>query len=124
MKKLHFLWLLPVVMMVVTGCGKQADPNKPIDQIKQEVEGMSVSQLQSQAQAYAKEIQKKGSDMSQVQEKLKSLSPKDLLGEKAKGIKDEVSKIGSEVKALTQRYNIYADQFKQAGGDISKIQIA
>lgn len=125
MKKFRaILWVLPVAVMLIAGCGKKADPNKPIDQIQKEVEGMSVGQLQSTAKAYADEISSKTSEMKKVQEKLKGLSPKDLLGEKAKSIKDEASKIGTEIKALSERYSIYADQFKKAGGDLSQIKVA
>lgn len=115
--------VLVLMGVALTGCS-QVDSNKSIDEIKSEVEGMNVSQLESKASAYAKEISNKTADMEAVKKKLKELSPKDLLGEKAKEIKNDVSSIGSEITALTQRYNVYADQFKKLGGDLSKIQIA
>ena len=111
-----------VFSLALSGCS-QADSNKSIDGIKTEVEGMSVSQLESKAIAYAKEISNKTGDMDQVKKKLAELSPKDLLGEKAKEIKNDLSSIDSEIGALTKRYNIYADQFKKLGGDVAKIKI-
>ena len=120
---LQCLWILPLAALLVVGCGKKADPNKPIEEIKKEVETMSVADLQSTAEAYAKEISGKTGEMKKVQARIKDLQPKDLLGEKAKQIKDEVSEIGGQIKALTQRYDIYVKKFKAAGGDITNIKV-
>ncbi|MCM8774789.1 MAG: hypothetical protein NC930_00295 [Candidatus Omnitrophica bacterium] len=114
--------MLLLVLFMAAGCGSQADANKPIDQIQQEVQNMNVSQLESKARAYAKEIAKQTAEMAKVQEKLKGLSPTELFGEKAKGIKDELGKIATETKALSDRYKIYADKYKDLGGDINKIK--
>lgn len=108
----------------VSGCAKKADTNKPVEQIKAEVEKMSVSDLESNAKAYANEIIAKKSEIEKVADKVKSLSPTELFGDKAKSLKDQMSQIGNDVSALTERYQIYAQKFQQAGGDVSKIKIA
>lgn len=116
-------FMVILLAAVVTGCS-QVDSNKSIDEIKKEVETMNLKQLESKASAYVKEISNKSADMDAVKKKLSELSPKDLLGEKAKEIKNEVSSLTTEVSDLTKRYNVYADQFKKLGGDVSKIQLA
>ncbi|HTL47199.1 MAG TPA: hypothetical protein VL688_03945 [Verrucomicrobiae bacterium] len=124
MKK-NMWFVLPLALVLAAyGCGKKADSNKPIDEVRVEAQKMDQAQLEKQAQAYAKEISKKTSDMQEVQNKLKGLSPQELFGDKAKDIKDQASKIATEVSALTERYNVYAEQFQKAGGDLSKIKLA
>lgn len=108
----------------VSGCAKKADTNKPVEQIKAEVEKMSISDLESNAKAYANEIIAKKSEIEKVADKVKALSPTELFGDKAKSLKDQMSQIGNDVSALTERYQIYAQKFQQSGGDVSKIKIA
>jgi len=117
------LLVLPLVLFIVVGCGKKADSSKPINDIKAEVEGMSVKDLESNAKAYAKEIGKLKPEIEKVQRQLKELKPTELLGDKAKSIKNEISGLSTEVSALTKRYRIYADNFQKAGGDIAAVKI-
>ncbi len=123
-KLISILFCGVFAMALVSGCAKRADKNKPIEQIKAEVEKMSVSDLESSAKAYADEILAKKSEIEKVADKVKSLSPTELFGDKAKSLKDQMSQIGNDVSALTERYQIYAQKFQQAGGDVSKIKIS
>ena len=125
MRKLMHCGLIAALALGVglAGCSKKADTNKPIEQIQKEVEGMNLSQLESNARVYANEIQGKQGEVAKVLEQVKSIPPTELLGEKAKKLRDDASAIKNEISALTQRYNIYANKFKEMGGDVSKIKI-
>jgi len=124
MKKAWILMsVLPLAMVLVAGCGSKADSSKPIEEVKAEAEKMSVGDLESTAKAYVKEIKSQTEELGKVKDKLKDLSPKDLLSEKAKTIKDEISGVSKEISELTKRYNIYVDKLKAQGGDLSKVQI-
>lgn len=112
-----------LVITLVSGCAKQADTNKPLEQIKQEVEGMSLNQLENTAQAYAREISVQKKKLGEIQTRLKQLSPADLLGDKAQGIKKDVSAVAARIKALTARYDLYAAKYRTLGGDLGKIKI-
>lgn len=117
---------VPVLLTLafcVYGCGKKADLHKPIEQVKAEAQSMSASDLEKTAQAYAKEINAKKTELGKVTEELKKLSPKDLLSEKSKSIKDRASRIGSEIGELTGRYDVYARKFSEKGGDLSRIKL-
>ena len=118
-----FLTLLACMVMIY-GCGKKADPSKSVDQIKQEVQAMSVSDLESNAKAYVNEIMSRKSELDKIQAQLKSMSPTEIFGDKAKGIKGQLSNVQSELSALTQRYEIYAKKYQDLGGDPGKIKIA
>ena len=123
--KTKFAVLLFVIAAAFTvyGCAKQADTSKPVEQIKQEVQAMSVSDLESNAKAYVNAITARQSDLEKIGAQLKTLSPTEIFGDKAKGIKEQLSKIQSDVSALTERYQVYAQKYQAAGGDISKIKI-
>lgn len=110
--------------LIFSGCGKKADPNKPIDQVQKEAQTMNVQDLQKNAEAYARAIQSKKSQLEKESEKLKSLSPKDMLSDKGKEFRDNMAKVGNDVQELTKRYEIYAQAFAQKGGDMSKIKIS
>lgn len=122
--KVVSLFLLSVALFSLSGCGKKADANKPIDQVQKEAAAMSANDLQSYAEAYAKEISKQKKELEKVGEQVKSLSPKELFSDKAREIKDSLGKIEANVSNLTQRYQVYADKFREKGGDLNKIQIS
>ena len=119
--KLALSFLLPAI--VLTGCSKKADTNKPIEQVEAEAQKMTLNDLQSTAQAYAKEITAKKSDAQKVTDQIKTISPTELFGEKAKSLKSEMEKVGAEVNALSQRYEIYLKKYQELGGDLSKVQV-
>ena len=121
--KLSSVLCFALMLGLLSGCGKKADTSKSVDQIKSETQTMSVNDLQSNAEAYAKEITLKKSEVEKIANQMKSLSPQELFGDKSKGFKDQLSKIQNDLSALTDRYQIYAQKFQEKGGDISKIKI-
>ena len=116
--------MVMIVAFSVSGCGKKADPKKPIDQVKTEAEKMSAKDLEATAKAYVQEIAAKKTEVREVTSQVKSLSPSELFGDKAKNLKDEISRIVSDVSALTERYEIYARKYQELGGDLSNIKVS
>lgn len=117
---------LMVVMMVgllVVGCGKKADPNKPIEQIQSEVEKMSTGDLQSYAKAYVNAIDKKKAELMKVGEKLKAVPLKDLFSQAANDLRKQSGLVSKEISELTQRYGVYAKKYAEKGGDLAKIKL-
>lgn len=119
-----FTGLMLAILVAFSGCAKKADANKPLDQVQAEAQKMTVSDLQSTARAYADAIVAKKGDLEKVGNELKGIKITEMLGEKAKSLKDEAARIGTEMSALTQRYEVYAKKFQELGGDVAKIQIA
>lgn len=122
-KRILMIAFLSVAVLTAFGCGKKADPNKPLDQVQAEADKMSAADLEATAQAYAKAIAEKKVEADKIQAEIGQLKVQELFSDKAKGIKDRAAKLGEEVSALTARYQIYASQFQAKGGDLSKIQI-
>lgn len=124
MNQTSVLAVLLTLVLCAYGCGKKTDLNKPIEQVKAEAQTMSAAELEKTAQAYVREINRKKAELGKVTEELKKLSPKDLLSEKSKSIKERASRIGSEAGELTGRYDVYARKFAEKGGDLSRIKLA
>lgn len=120
---LRILFGFTAIALLATGCAQKADVNKSIDQIKTEVEKMSVKDLQGYAQAYAKQISVQKTEAEKLLTKMRSMPPKDLLGEKAKSLRDDVSKVQSKLSALTARFDLYVKKFKEKGGDIANLKL-
>jgi len=120
----NHLFVILALMIALTGCAKKADTRKPVDQIKAEVQTMSVKDLEAFAKAYAGEIASQKTEVEKIGDQIKALTVSDLMGDKAKDIKDKLSAISGEVEALTVRYQVYADKFREKGGDAAKIQIS
>jgi len=110
-------------LVALVGCGGSADPNISIDKVKIEAETMSLSQLESKAKSYANAIEAQKGEIGKLQAKLKEIPMKELLGDEAKALKADLSEIQSAISNLTKRYKVYADKYKAAGGDISKIKV-
>ena len=118
------LMVVMVAGLLVTGCGKKADPTKPIEQIQSEVEKMSVSDLQAYSKAYVSAIDKKKAELIKIGEKLKAVPLKDLFGQAANELRKQSGAVSKEISDLTQRYGVYAKKFAEKGGDLAKIKLS
>ena len=115
---------LLILAASIAGCSKRVDANKPLDQVQAEVQNMNLKQLESNARAYAKEITSKNSEVQKATQQIKTINPTEIFSEKAKGLKDQISKLGSEVSALSQRYEVYAKKFQELGGNLENIKVS
>ena len=125
MKRKLSVWMfLGIIFLAIAGCAKKADTNKPVEQIKTEVEKMSLKDVETNAKAYAQEIEAKKSEVTAVTQKVKSLSATEIFGEKARGLKDQIAKLGTEVNALTERYQVYAQKYQKLREDVANIKVS
>jgi predicted small lipoprotein YifL len=124
MKKTIISLLALALCLTLPSCGKKgADATKPIDQIKAEVAKMDVSQLHDMALSYKDTILSKQTDLEKVTTKLKTINPTELLGAKAVDLKKQMADIERSVSALKERFEIYYDQLKQKGGNLTGLEI-
>ena len=124
MKKTILFLLVGVLLLNLSGCSKKsADETMPLDQVKAEAEKMDTSQLRTMALRYKDTIAAKQSELSGISEQIKAINPAELLGEKAKQLKAQMSDIEKSVSALKERFNIYYEQLKAKAGDLSGLEI-
>ena len=110
-------------LLTVCGCGKDADPTKPIPEVKAEAEKMDLAQLRDKAMTYKDAIAAKVKEIEAEGLKLKEIPIADIMGDKAKKLKDDIDELTQTVAALKERLNIYLEELKKKGGDTTGLQI-
>ena len=114
---------LGLILSLHAGCGKKIDTHKTAEQVRTEVASMSASQIEAEAKAYIKEIQRTRTSFEKTRSKLQGLPPQEIFGEKARSLQKEMTDITRRVSDLTECYQIYADKYEELGGDAAKIRI-
>lgn len=111
--------LLVLMSLALCGCGKSADENKPVADVKAEAETMSVEKLRSMAMTYKDAITAKKGDVEKVAAKLKDIPLTKMMGDEAKNLKADIEELNKSVSALKERFEVYYDKLKEKGGDLS-----
>jgi hypothetical protein len=117
------LAVLMAALLTVCGCGKKADATKPIPEVKAEAEKMDTTQLRSMAMTYKDAIVAKMDEVKSEGLKLKEIPVTEMMGDKAKQLKAQIDELDKTVTALKERLQVYIDELKKKGGDISGLQI-
>jgi len=123
MKKTLLTLTLAVSLLFLSGCGKKADENKPISEVQAEAAKMNAPDLKAMAMSYKNAIENKKADVEKLAAKLKDIPVTQLLGEQSKQLKADIDNLNKSVTALKERFQIYYDQLKTKGGDLSGLQI-
>lgn len=122
-KYLMVLSLAILLTVAIAGCAKESDESKPAEDVKTEAAEMNVDQLRSEALNYKKLILAKQDEITKVSDKIKEISPANLLGEEAKQLKDELAQINKSLNTLKDKFQVYYDQIKEKDGDLTGLEI-
>lgn len=107
--------LAVVIVATLTGCGGgEIDENKPIDQVAAEAAKMSKAELQSMVDKYEGLIAEKAEALKGYEAQIKDLSISELMGEKAKTIKEETKNLSTSLSKLKDQLAVYAKQLESA----------
>ena len=115
--------LIALCLFAILGCGKKADENKPISEVKAEAEKMDTDGLRAMAMVYQKAIAAKNSEVEKLTAKLKDIPATELLGDEAKELKANIENINQSISALKERFEVYYQKLKDKGGDLSGLQV-
>lgn len=118
-----FIIGLIIISLAAAGCAKEVDPKKPIAKVTQEAKLMSLEKLQKKAQAYVAAINAQRQQVGRITDQMKGMSVVDIFSDKAKPLKKRLAEIQRTTTALLERYQIYAAQLQERGGDVSQLQI-
>jgi len=122
-RKVAVVVVLAVLCVGISGCGKGADENKPIAEVTTEAAKMSAKDLRAMAMKYKNAIVAKQGDVEKLQAKLKQIPLADMVGEQAKALKADIDNLSKSISALKERFNVYYNQLKEKGGDLSGLDI-
>ncbi|MHC4619411.1 MAG: hypothetical protein ACYTEQ_16820 [Planctomycetota bacterium] len=123
LRKDTFYFLLLLCTLGLPACGKKADENKPVSEVKAEAEQMSAKELRAWAAAYRDAILAKKAEVEKLAGKLKDIPLTEALGEEAKKLKADVESLNKSVSALGARFQVYYDKLREIGGDLSGLEI-
>jgi len=114
---------LVLCSLVLLGCGKKADENRPISEVKAEAEQMDAGELKAMAMKYKDAIVAKGPEIKKLADQLKEIPVTQMTGEEAKEIQAKMKVLNESVSTLTERFQVYYDKLKEKGGDLSGLQM-
>ncbi len=115
--------LIALCLFAILGCGKKADENKPISEVKAEAEKMDTTGLRDMAMAYQKAIAAKTSELEKLTAKLKDIPVTEVMGNEAKELKADIENLNKSISALKERFEVYYQNLKDKGGDLSGLQV-
>ena len=120
-------WMLAAVLLLAVGCGNnggaKVDENKPLADVKAEAEKMDTAQLRATAMKYKDAITDKQVDVEKLTEKIKEIPLTEVMGEEAKGLKEEAAALNKSVTDLKKRFDVYYGKLKERKGDLSGLDI-
>lgn len=111
MKKISIL-LLASAALALCGCGAKVDENKTPEQAKAEASTMDAASLQKQVDALKAFMLEKQDEAKKVADKIAQIPLKEQLGDNAKALRAEASKIGDSLKNVGSQLSVYAEELK------------
>ena len=100
-----------------------AELTQPLAEVKKKVAKLDPPQLTAYADTYKEVLLEKKDQLLDLTQNLKTLSLVDMMGQKGRTIKDQISQYTKQVTDLKDRYSIYLDQLKALGIDLSKYHL-
>lgn len=96
---------------------KEVDLSKPIEQLKAEAEKMDVNTLMEMAKKYKDAIAAKEKEFEAIGNKLAAIPMAEKMGAEAQKLTAEAQKITETMKALKERFDVYAAALTAKGGN-------
>ena len=104
-------------------CSKKADTEKSIADVQAEASKMNVEQLKAKAMEYKDAIVAKKAEIEKVATKLKAIPIAQQMGTEAKALQTDIANLSKAMADLTERFQVYYNKLKEAGGDVSGLEI-
>lgn len=96
-----------------------SDLNQSVEQIKEKVAGFDKTQVLAYVDQYKNVLLEKKGEIADLTGQLKSLSMTEMMGDKAKVLKDQIAQYSDQFAGLKDRYSIYLQKLEEFGVDLS-----
>lgn len=135
---MQILIVLLASVVLLGGCGKKepAAPSAPsasggvseiagidltasISDLKAAAAKMDLPTLEKTAKQYLDQITAKKGELTKLMDKFSAIPLTQKMGDEAKTLQGDISKLTESISDLTQRFQVYVDAIKAKGGDIS-----
>ena len=110
-------------MFIIFGCGKKADEKKPLNEVKAEAAEMDVDDLREMALEYKETIQANLEEVGKIKNKIKEIPLKEMFGDQAKKLRQELEPIIKSINELKQRFWVYYSELKKKSGDLNGLEL-
>jgi hypothetical protein len=108
-------FLAVMLVSVLTGCGGGGiDENTPIETVAAEAAEMGKAELQKVVDQYQPLLEEKVAELGAIKDQLGELSVSELLGEKAKSLKNEMGEITTSMNKLKEQLAVYTKALSSA----------
>ena len=123
MKLATTISIFVLFLLVISGCGKKADENKPISEVQAEAAKMNVEQLRQMATSYKTALASRQAEVDKLVTKLKEIPVTQMLGEESKKLKGDIDNLTKSTSALQERFGIYYNALKEKGGNLAGLEV-
>jgi uncharacterized coiled-coil DUF342 family protein len=110
-------------MIIILGCDKKADENKPLDEVKAEAAEMDVEDLREIALEYKETIYANLEEIGKIKNKIKEIPLKEMFGDQAQELKQELEPIIKSINELKKRFWVYYSELKKKSADLSGLEL-
>lgn len=110
-------------MIIILGCDKKADENKPLDEVKAEAAEMDVEDLREMALEYKETIYANLEEIGKIKNKIKEIPLKEMFGDQAQELKQELEPIIKSINELKKRFWVYYSELKKKSADLSGLEL-
>jgi len=117
--KLIQMMALAVVLALV-GCGKGADTSKPVAEVKQDAQRMTVDDLHAKAAEYQKAITAKMAELEPLKQQLTQIPFTQQMGAGAQALQQDIMVTTKELNDLRERLQVHLDALKARGEPVSQ----
>jgi hypothetical protein len=100
--------MMLAAMVLLVGCSTGIDEKMPIDQVVVDASQMKPKALEDKIDRYEMQIAKETAGMNDIKKQLKEIPLSELLGEKAKALKSELSGLTASRDQLGRQMEVYA----------------